>query len=104
LELDQNLAPAHGWIGLGKCFSGRAEETEAHVLKAFRLSPRDSKSYDWMAQSGVAKSHLGDDDAAVASFRRSIETNRNAPPFVHFISPPLWRIYEGMRMAGVAEG
>jgi hypothetical protein len=65
--------------GLGKCFSGRAKETEAHVLKAFRLSPRDSKSYDWMAQSGVAKSHLGDDDAAVASFRRSIETNRNAP-------------------------
>jgi len=84
LELDRNLAPAHGWIGLGKCFSGRAEETEAHVLKALRLSPRDGKSYDWMAQSGVAKSYLGDDEAAVTSFRRSIETNRNAPPFVHF--------------------
>jgi TolB-like protein/class 3 adenylate cyclase/tetratricopeptide (TPR) repeat protein len=84
LELDRNLAQAHGWIGLGMCFSGRAEETEAHVLKAFRLSPRDSKTYNWMAQLGVAKSYLGDDDAAVASFRRSIETNRNAAPFVHF--------------------
>jgi TolB-like protein/class 3 adenylate cyclase/Flp pilus assembly protein TadD len=84
LELDRNLADAHGWIGLAKCFSGRAEETEAHVLKAFRLSPRDSKTYNWMAQLGVAKSYLGDDDAAVGSFRRSIETNRNVPPFVHF--------------------
>jgi tetratricopeptide (TPR) repeat protein len=84
LELDRNLAQAHGWIGLGKCFSGRAEETEAHILKAFRLSPRDSKNYNWMAQLGVAKSYLGDDDAAVASFRRSIETNRNSPPFTHF--------------------
>jgi tetratricopeptide (TPR) repeat protein len=37
-----------------------------------------------MAQLGVAKSYLGDDDAAVGSFRRSIESNRNAPPFVHF--------------------
>jgi TolB-like protein len=46
LELDRNLAQAHGWIGLGKCFSGRAEETEAHVLEAFRLSPRDNKTYD----------------------------------------------------------
>jgi tetratricopeptide (TPR) repeat protein len=84
LELDRNLAQAHGWIGLGKCFAGRAEETEAHVMKAFRLSPRDSKTYNWMAQLGVAKSYLGHDDAAVASFRRSIETNRNAAPFVHF--------------------
>jgi TolB-like protein len=83
LELDRNLAQAHGWIGLGKCFSGRAEETEAHILKAFRLSPRDSKNYNWMAQLGVAKSYLGDDDAAVASFRRSIETNRNSPPPIH---------------------
>jgi tetratricopeptide (TPR) repeat protein len=84
LELDRNLAQAHGWIGLGKCFSGRAEETEAHVLEAFRLSPRDNRTYDWMAQLGVAKFYLGADDAAAASFRRSIEANRNAAPFVHF--------------------
>jgi TolB-like protein/class 3 adenylate cyclase/Flp pilus assembly protein TadD len=84
LELDRNLAQAHGWIGLGKCFSGRAEETETHVMKALRLSPRDSRTFNWMAQLGVAKSYLGDDDAAVGSFRRSIEANRNAPPFVHF--------------------
>ncbi len=78
LELDRNLAQAHGWIGLAKCFIGRAEETEAHVLEALRLSPRDNKTYNWMTMVGVAKSYLGDDDAAVGSFRRAIETNRNA--------------------------
>jgi TolB-like protein/Flp pilus assembly protein TadD len=84
LELDRNLAHAHGWIGLGKCFTGRAEEAEAHVLEAFRLSPRDNKTYDWMTILGVAKIYLGDDDAAAAAFRRSIEIIRNAAPFVHF--------------------
>jgi len=84
LELDRNLAEAHGFIGLAKCFAGRAEETEAHVQEAFRLSPRDNKTYIWMTHVGVAKSYLGDDDAAVASFSRSIETNRNALPATHF--------------------
>ena len=84
LELDRNLAQAHAWIGMAKCFSGRAEETETHVQEAFRLSPRDSRTFEWMAHVGVAKSYLGDDDAAVGSFRRSIETNRNVPPFVQF--------------------
>ena len=84
LELDRNLALAHGWIGLAKSFTGRPKETEAHVLEAFRLSPRDNKTYDWMTMLGVAKSYLGDDEAATAWFRRSIETNRNAAPFVHF--------------------
>ena len=84
LELDRNLAQAHGWIGLAKCFIGRAEETEAHVLEAFRLSPRDNKTYDWMAVLGIAKIYHGDDDAAAAAFRRSIEANRGAAPFTHF--------------------
>ena len=57
LELDRNLAQAHGWIGLDKCFSGRAGETEDHnIQEAFRLSPRDSRTFERMAQLGVAKS------------------------------------------------
>jgi TolB-like protein len=84
LELDRNLAQAHGWIGLAKSFTGRAEETEAHVLEAFRLSPRDNKTYDWMTMLGVSRIFLGDDDAAAAAFRRSVETIRNVAPFVHF--------------------
>src|SRR5271157_3471909 len=31
LALDRNLAEAHSFVGLGKIFIGRAEETEAHI-------------------------------------------------------------------------
>ena len=48
LELDSNLATAHANIGWGKIYIGRAEETEAHVLEALRLSPRDSVAFGWM--------------------------------------------------------
>jgi TolB-like protein len=84
LTLDRNLATAHSWIGLGKCNLGRAEETEAHIMEAFRLSPRDNKASSWMNTAGVAQSYLGADQAAVHWFKRSIETNRNIAPFVHF--------------------
>src|SRR6516165_4227010 len=47
LALDRNLANAHGWIGRGKFHLGRAEETEAHIHEAFRLSPRDTFAYRW---------------------------------------------------------
>ena len=84
LALDRNLATAHAWIGLGKCNLGRAEEAEAHIAEAFRLSPRDQKASSWLNTAGVAQSYLGADEAAVQWFRRSIETNRNIAPFVHF--------------------
>jgi tetratricopeptide (TPR) repeat protein len=84
LVLDRNLATAHGWIGLGKCYLGRAEETEAHIMEAFRLSPRDTKASSWMNTAGVAQSYLGADEAAARWFKRSIAINRNIAPFVHF--------------------
>ena len=52
LELDRNLAGAHAIIGLGKIFIGRAEETEAHIAEALRLSPRDTMAYIWMTIRG----------------------------------------------------
>ena len=79
LALDRNLADAHASIGYGKIFIGRAEETEAHVAEALRLSPRDTLAYIWMIIAGVAKLHLGSYEQAVAWFRRSIEANRNYP-------------------------
>ena len=56
LAIDRNLADAHGYIGMAKCFLGRAEETEAHVHNALRLSPRDTFAYLWRTYLGVAKS------------------------------------------------
>jgi tetratricopeptide (TPR) repeat protein len=79
LELNRNLAAAHASIGLGKVFVGRAEDTEAHIGEALRLSPRDTMAYVWISFAGLAKNHLGHYEQAVAWFRRAIETNRNYP-------------------------
>ena len=79
LALDRNLASNHANIGFGKIFIGRAEETEAHIGEALRLSPRDTLAYTWMNHAGAAKLHLCRWDQAVAWFRRSIEANRNFP-------------------------
>jgi tetratricopeptide (TPR) repeat protein len=77
LALDRNLALAHAYIGLGKTYIGRPEETEAHVGEAMRISPRDTTAYIWMLIVGVAKLYLGSCEQAVAWSRRAIEINRS---------------------------
>ncbi len=77
LALDRNLAAAHAMIGLAIYCTGRAEETESHVLEALRLSPRDTNAYSWMAIAGVAKLCLGRDEEAAVWLLRSIDANRN---------------------------
>jgi len=66
-------------IGYGKIFIGRADQTEAHIAEALRLSPRDTLAYIWMSVAGDAKNHLGSWEQAVEWFRRAIEANRNYP-------------------------
>ncbi len=84
LALDRNLAQAHASIGLGKIPIGRADESEAHIGEALRLSPRDTLAYTWMHIAGVAKNYLGSHEQAVAWLRRAIEANRNYPqPYFH---------------------
>jgi tetratricopeptide (TPR) repeat protein len=77
LALDRNLALAHALIGFAKYVSGRGEETEAHVLEALRLSPRDTNVNVWMTWVGNAKSQIGADEEAVSWLRQGIEANRN---------------------------
>jgi tetratricopeptide (TPR) repeat protein len=79
LALDRNLASAHALIGTAKTFAGRAEESEAHVQEALRLSPRDSHAYEWMASLAATKLNLGAYAEAAQWARRSIEANRNLP-------------------------
>jgi len=79
LALDQNLAPCHAAIGWGKMVLGRAEETEAHIIEALRLSPRDSFAVVWCTMAGAAMLALGRDDAAVAWLHRAIEANQTYP-------------------------
>ena len=80
IALDRNLADAHAIIGWAKSLLDRSEETEAHILEALRLSPRDVFAYRWMMWAGNASNANAD---AVAWLRRSIEANRNFP-LAHF--------------------
>ena len=84
LRLDRNSADAHAYTGLAKVFLGRAAETDAHVVEAFRLSPRDIAAYQWMHIVGTAKLQLRADAEAVAWLQRSIDANRNFP-LTHFV-------------------
>jgi TolB-like protein/class 3 adenylate cyclase len=84
LTLDRNLTMAHAWTGLAKIYSGRSEETEAHIHEALRLSPRDHHAFRWMMFVGIAQVYLGADAQAIAWLRRSIEANRNQP-MTHFM-------------------
>jgi TolB-like protein len=79
LALDRNLANAHSVIGYGKIHIGLAKETEAHIVEALRLSPRDTRAYIWMSMAALSKLHLGTYELAVAWCRRAIEANRNFP-------------------------
>ena len=84
LLLDRNSADAHAYTGYAKVVLGRAAETEAHVLEALRLSPRDMEAYLWDAFVASAKIQLGADAEAVAWLRRSIDTNHNYA-YAHFM-------------------
>ncbi|HEX9169684.1 MAG TPA: adenylate/guanylate cyclase domain-containing protein [Roseiarcus sp.] len=85
LSLNRNLGAGHAWIGLAKITMGLAEEAEAHVNEAFRLSPTDAVGFIWTHLLGLAKLHLGADEEAIALFRRSIDASRNYP-LNHFYS------------------
>jgi TolB-like protein/class 3 adenylate cyclase len=147
LALDPNLAMARGAMGLAHIFLGHAEETEAHVLEALRLSPRDTATWAWFLHVGGAKALLGKDEEALHWLKKSIDANRNIPLAFFLLATclahlgrineareevkaglavnpkftikrfragvesdhPVYlagreRWYEGMRLAGVAEG
>ncbi len=59
--------------------SGGAEEAEAHLLEALRLSPRDTSTYMWFHFLGMAKAYLGEFAQASTWLRKSIDSNRNWP-------------------------
>jgi TolB-like protein/class 3 adenylate cyclase len=79
LALDPNLAAARAAIGLAHIYMGRAGETEAHVLEAVRLSPRDTDISSWFRHVGYAKACVDEYETAVGWLRKSIDANRNNP-------------------------
>jgi tetratricopeptide (TPR) repeat protein len=79
LALDQNLAGAHAAVGIAKCFIGLAEETQAHITEALRLSPRDTNAHAWLTVVAFAKLLLSEYDEAATMSHRALEINSNYP-------------------------
>jgi tetratricopeptide (TPR) repeat protein len=84
LAIDRNLVWAHYWIGVAKYVMGRNDETEAHILQALRLSPRERNAGIWFGVVGFAKLGAGRDEDAIRWFRRAIEANPDLPT-PHFL-------------------
>jgi TolB-like protein len=104
LAIDRNHPHAHALIGLGKNFTGRHEETEAHVVEALRISPHDRRAGMWLMIAASAKLLAGQDEEAIARLSRSIELDPNEP-MRHFYlataSAHLGRIEEAREAARV---
>lgn len=77
IALDRNLAWAHADAGFMKVLLGRAEEAEANLTNAIRLSPRDPGLDRWHALLGIADLFLGRLDSALDQLRRSVGMNPN---------------------------
>jgi tetratricopeptide (TPR) repeat protein len=71
------LAFARASIGWAKLANGHAEETEANVNEALRLSPRDTFAHILVFYIGVAKMFLGADEEAVTWYHRAIQLKRD---------------------------
>jgi tetratricopeptide (TPR) repeat protein len=79
ITLDRNLAWAHANAGFAKVLLGRAEEAEADLMNAIRLSPRDPGLDRWYALLGIADMFLGRLGSALDRLRKSVEMNRTSP-------------------------
>jgi tetratricopeptide (TPR) repeat protein len=77
IALDRNLAWAHADAGFIKVLLGRAEEAEADLTNAIRLSPRDPGLDRWHALLGIADLFLGRLRSALDRLRKSVEINPN---------------------------
>jgi tetratricopeptide (TPR) repeat protein len=92
LAIDRNYATAHLWIGVAKFLAGRNEETEAHILEAFRTSPRDISANRYALIPGIAKCLSGRDEEAVVWLSRSIELRPNVSSAHFYLAAALARL------------
>ena len=86
ISLDRNLAWAHANVGFAKVLLGRAEEAEADLLNAIRLSPRDPGLDRWYALLGIADLFLGRLWPALDRMRKSVEMNPNVALMQFFLA------------------
>lgn len=75
IELNPNLAMAHGLLAISYASLDRPVEGLAHVETALRLSPRDPLTYLFLAGQALCKFVSGDFQGAMSSAERGLGIN-----------------------------
>lgn len=75
IQLNPNLAMAHGLLGISYASVDRPADGLAHIDRALRLSPRDPMTYLFFAGQALCKFVSGDFLGAIASAERGISIN-----------------------------
>ena len=79
IELNPNLAMAHGLLGISYASIDRPADGLALIGKALRLSPRDPMTYLFLAGQALCKLVAQDFSGAIASAEKGIGLNPNSP-------------------------
>jgi adenylate cyclase len=75
IELNPNLAMAHGLLGISYASIDRPIDGLAHIERALRLSPRDPMTYLFFAGQALCKFVAGDFSGAISAAQRGISIN-----------------------------
>jgi tetratricopeptide (TPR) repeat protein len=82
LEIDDNLAEAHGTLGYQYMLDYNWVESERHMKRALELDPKNNAElYRWNGQRLMM---LGRYDESLTEYKRALEIDPNSTP-VHFI-------------------
>jgi TolB-like protein len=79
IELNPNLAMAHGLLAISYASIDRPTDGLALIEKALRLSPRDPMTYLFLAGQALCKFVAKDFAGAIASAEKGIGLNPNSP-------------------------
>ncbi|HTP74816.1 MAG TPA: tetratricopeptide repeat protein, partial [Burkholderiaceae bacterium] len=77
--LNPNFSWAHGNLGLGLVFAGKADDGLTSLREALRLSPIDKFSFLWIYLLGLASFLLGRDEEALDLAERSLRERPGFP-------------------------
>src|SRR6516165_751309 len=75
LAIDPGLGSAHAFLGYNRALLGNAGETLPAIERAMRLDPTDRHHSIWLFFGGFAELLVGQTEAAIALFRRSLARN-----------------------------
>jgi TolB-like protein/tetratricopeptide (TPR) repeat protein len=97
IQLNPNLAMAHGLLAISCASIDRPDDGLAHVETALRLSPRDPMTYLFLAGQALCRFVSGDFPGAISSAERGISINPSSPDNHLYMAAALAELDQGDR-------